>query len=224
MPFELVLDRIFDRDDLSVRFVDEVEAAVKRRRLARTGRTRDQQDSVRQRDQSFEGAASSAKKPNSGNPSVRPSLSRIRITMLSPCAVGSDDDAEIELLAADADLNAAVLRDAFLGDADVRHDLQPGNNRELQPLRRVLDFDQDAVDAVADAKPFFEWLDVNVRRAPLNRLQNDLVHQLDDRCVRVGVRRIDSSPGSVVTAAFSPAPPVTDKSFSRSSIELASLP
>jgi len=36
-------------------------------------------------------AASSLRKPSSGRPSVRPSLSRIRITMLSPCAVGSED-------------------------------------------------------------------------------------------------------------------------------------
>jgi hypothetical protein len=51
------------------------------------------------------------------------SLSRIRMTESSPCAVGHDGDAEVDGAAGDAELEAAVLRDALLGDVELRHDL-----------------------------------------------------------------------------------------------------
>jgi hypothetical protein len=52
-------------------------------------------------------------------------LSRRRMTIFSPQIVGSDGDAEVHLLAlADLELDAAVLREAALGDVERAHDLE----------------------------------------------------------------------------------------------------
>jgi hypothetical protein len=52
---QLVFHRIFHRDDLAVRSVDEVEAGVERGGLAGTGRARHQNDAVRQGDELLKG-------------------------------------------------------------------------------------------------------------------------------------------------------------------------
>ena len=49
-----VLDRLLDRDDFAVGFVDEIEAGIERARLAGTGRPRHEQNPVRQAKQSLE--------------------------------------------------------------------------------------------------------------------------------------------------------------------------
>ena len=46
-PWQVVLDGVFGRDDLAIRAVQCVECRVKRRGLARTGRTCDQKDTIR---------------------------------------------------------------------------------------------------------------------------------------------------------------------------------
>ena len=47
-PVHLIFDRVFDGDDLAVRFVDVIEAGVERGRLAGAGRAGDEQNAVRQ--------------------------------------------------------------------------------------------------------------------------------------------------------------------------------
>jgi hypothetical protein len=79
-----IFHRVFDGDDFAVGPVDEMQAGIKRRRLAGTGRAGDEQDAVRQRDDALERLLVVLKNPSSGRPSFRPSLSKIRMTMLSP--------------------------------------------------------------------------------------------------------------------------------------------
>jgi hypothetical protein len=55
-------------------------------------------------------------------------------------------DAQVDLLALHAQTDAAVLRQAALGDVEVRHDLHAGNHRRREAARRRLDFVQHAVD------------------------------------------------------------------------------
>ena len=57
--------------------------------------------------------------------SCRFALSRRRRTIFSPNSVGRTRDAEVHLLApADLELDAAVLRQAALGDVELGHDLE----------------------------------------------------------------------------------------------------
>ena len=80
-----------------------------------------------------------------------------------------------------AELDAAVLRQAALGDVELRHDLDARDDRGLQPARRRLDVVQHAVDAVADLELVLERLDVDVGRALLDGAVDEHVHQPDDR-------------------------------------------
>ena len=70
----------------------------------------------------------------------------------------------------DADLDAAVLRQALLGDVQVAENLDARNDRRLKALdlRRHRHLLQHAVDAVADAQLVFERLEVNVGGAQLD--------------------------------------------------------
>src|SRR5207237_5930049 len=49
-----VLDRLLDRDDFAVGFVDAIEAGIERARLAGAGRPRHEQNPIRQAKQSLE--------------------------------------------------------------------------------------------------------------------------------------------------------------------------
>ena len=100
---------------------------------------------------------------------------------LAPRA-GHGGDADVDVLAAEADADAAVHREALLGDVEVGHDLDAGDDRALEAvqLRRHVHLVQHAVDAVADAQLRLLRLDVDVRRALAIGLGDDPVHELDD--------------------------------------------
>src|SRR5262249_26931385 len=95
---------------------------------------------------------------------------------------GQKADAEVEVTTADLDAHAAVLREAALGDVEAAHNLQAGDERDLKNLGRRHLVDQNAVDAVAEANHALEWFDVNITGPVLDRLDQDEVGELDDRC------------------------------------------
>ena len=79
--------------------------------------------------------------------------------------------------------DAPVLRQSPFGDVEARHDLQAGRDLLRELHRRRGDLLQHAVDAVADAVDLLVGLEVDVRRAAADRIQHDLVDELDDRRV-----------------------------------------
>ena len=91
--------------------------------------------------------------------------------------------ADVDVLASDADADAAVHREALLGDIEVRHDLDTRDDRALEAvqLRRNVDLVEHAVDAVADSKFRLLRLDVDIGRALAVGFGDDLVYELDDR-------------------------------------------
>ena len=94
---------------------------------------------------------------------------------------GRGRDAEHDILAAHGDADAAVLRQAPLGDVELGEDLQARDDGRREAGRMRLRLLQIAVIAVADAHPVFERLDMNVGGHALDRLGDDLVDQADDR-------------------------------------------
>ncbi len=93
-------------------------------------------------------------------------------------------DAEIDgAILGQAHLDAAVLRHAALGDVEARHDFEARDDLDRQLHRRQGDFLQNAVHSRADAKRFLVGLEVDIRGALLDGVQQDLVDEADDRSV-----------------------------------------
>ena len=84
---------------------------------------------------------------------------------------------------------AAVLRQALLGDVEAAHEFQAGHQR----ARHAAAFDdlflQHAVDAQAHAQQPFAGLDVHVGRARVDGVLEDGLDEADDR--RVGRALVD---------------------------------
>ena len=93
-----------------------------------------------------------------------------------------DGDAEIDQAVLVAHAETAVLRDAPLGDIELAHDLDARNDGGVPVLgdgrHGVV---QHAVDAVLDGHFLVARFDVNIAGAPLERVEDGGVHQLDDR-------------------------------------------
>ena len=184
---ELIFDGVLDRDELAVGFVDEVQTGIQRGRLAGAGRAGDEKDAVGHADDALHDRLVITEEAELGQAEREAFL--VENTHDDGLAVGGRQggNTQVDLLAGGGDLNAAVLRDAFLGDGDVGHDLQARDHGELQALGRAVHLDQNTVDAVTDAEPFFERLKMDVRRPTGNRLKDDLVNELDDgRVVFIG--------------------------------------
>ena len=86
----------------------------------------------------------------------------------------------------DLDLDAAVLRQAFLGNIEFRHDLETRDERVADLHRRMHHVVQNAVNTKSDAEILFVRLDVNIRRSAAKRIDHQHVYQPDDRSIFAG--------------------------------------
>ena len=99
-------------------------------------------------------------------------------------------DADVEALAGDLLRDAAVLREALLGDVERALDLDAADDAVHEGARRAARDVELAVDAVADDDLFLFRLDVDVARALLHRLEEERVDPADDRRLVVGVEDV----------------------------------
>ena len=99
-------------------------------------------------------------------------------------------DAHVDRAAGDAQRDAAVLRQALLGDVEARHHLHARHERGVQRARRLEHVAQRPVDAQAHERAAFERLDVHIRRALAQRLSEQRVDEADDRRVVLGVEEV----------------------------------
>ena len=166
---ELVLDRVLDREHLAVRRVQLDQRGVERGGLAAAGRAGDQDDAVRAGERlviGVERIAGEAKRRE-----VERDAGPIQDAQDHRLAVhgGHRGDAQVDVLAAHRELDAAILGQAALGDVEARHDLDARDDRGAQLQGRRFDLAQHAVDAIAYAQVLFERLDVDVRGPRLDR-------------------------------------------------------
>ena len=182
---EVILDRIFRGDDLGVGAVELVERGVERGRLARARRTGDEDDAVGAANQVFELPEIVFGEPQLPDADLDvvfvedPHHDRLAVVG------GQDADAEIVVFAVGGELDPAVLRASAFGDVELGENLDAGEHRPQQAAGRVVALYQTAVDAVTDADPVFEGLDVDVARPQLHRLGDDQVDKLHHRGVGV---------------------------------------
>ena len=187
MPGHVELDRVLGRHDVLLHGVEGGDGRVERVRLAASGRPGDQDDAPRPGDGLLEGLERFGLEAELGQVDLEHSPGRgCRATIFSPKIVGRDETRMSTsflpvLLELDPHLDPAVLGQALLGDVHVGHDLDPGQHRVLELHRQVHGLVEDAVDAVADAEGLLVGLEVDVARALLDGLDEDVVDEGDDR-------------------------------------------
>ena len=86
--------------------------------------------------------------------------------------------------------DAAVLRQALLGDVELRHDLDARDDQRRHGALGLQHLAQHAVDAEADDEPVLERLDVDVGGVFLHRLREHGVDQADDRRVVLALEQV----------------------------------
>ena len=93
-------------------------------------------------------------------------------------------DAEVDgAVLGDPHLDAAVLGHAALGDVEPGQDLDARRDTAGERERRVGDLAQHPVLAVAYAVGFFVGFDMDIGGAPVDSVEQHLVHNPDDGCV-----------------------------------------
>ena len=184
---QVELDRVLRGHDVGFRRVDLGDRRVERVGLAAAGRPGDQHHAPRLADRVLElRAATRARSPSLVMSSISLSLSSKTQDDLLAEQRRQDGDAEVDFLGAafavaEADLDAAVLRQPLLGDVELRHDLDARGDRVAELHRRRHDVVEDAVDAEPDAELLLVRLDVDVARPLLDRRHQHQVDQADDR-------------------------------------------
>ena len=182
---QVILDGVFDGEQLDLAADDFLKRRVQGGRLSAAGRAGYQDDPVRTRDQGVEQServgvhAQFRQRVQHGalveNPHDDPLAEEHR----------DHADADVDLASAHLELYPPVLREALLGDVQVGHDLDTADDRrlELADLRGDRGVLKHAVDAIADAQVVLVRLDMNIAGPLVQRLQEYLVDQLYDRCL-----------------------------------------
>ena len=177
-----VFDRILHGDDPLVNGVDFVEIGVERCGFSRAGRAGDQDDPVGLLNDLADDLFIAFAQAKLAEPDEFLAAHEEAQAYAFPVGGGQGGDADVNVLALDPHADTAILRQALLGDIHVRHDLDARNDGGLEPgqLRRERGLVEDAVHAVADTELVFHGLHVDIRRAFLVGLPDDLVHETDN--------------------------------------------
>src|ERR1700704_4943258 len=182
----LVFDGVLDRDDLVFVGLDLVNRGIESSRLSRARGAGDEHHAVRFADVSAKLPHILTRKTHhfkaEGRKLFRESLlvehTKNRVF---PVNRGHDRNAEVDETAFVPNAKTAVLRDTPLGDVQFTHDLDAGNDCGEPILgdghHRLY---QDSVNAIFDRDFDVPGLDMDVRGAPLERGENNRVHQPND--------------------------------------------
>ncbi len=181
---EIDFRRILGGGDVGVLAVEEVETGVERHGLAAAGGTGDQDHALRLRQ--VLGVQVLLERLVAERVDAQLGLRGIENTQHDLLAeerrAGADAEVDGAVLG-QLHLDAAVLRDAPLGDVEARHHLQAGRQFGRQLHRGLRDLLQYAVHAEAHAVHLLEGLEVDVRGAAADGIQHDLVDEAHDRRV-----------------------------------------
>ena len=100
---------------------------------------------------------------------------------LFPVMGGQGGDPQIQIPPLDPDFDAPVLGDLFFGDVHARHDLDPRGDRPLNQFGEFESLHQDAVDPLPDLDGFFPRFKMNIAGLIAGRVNDDAVHEPDNR-------------------------------------------
>ena len=186
MPLQLVLDRVLDGDDLVFDGFDFGQRRVEGRRLTAPRGPGDENHAVRLGNVFPEALELGLGEPQDVQSQLAELLADRFLVEdaddgIFPVHAGHDRDAKIDGLARKPELETSVLRDALLGDVELRHDFDAGDDRAGElPGNGSHGRLQNPVDAVFDVNRIVLCLDVNVAGAALNGGVDRRVDELDD--------------------------------------------
>ena len=184
---QLVFHRVFDGHDAALLRVQLLEEGVKRGRLAGARGACHQNDAVWRGQQFADGGLRGGVQPDGLEVKLfaRKQSQRHGLSIHA----GDGGHAHVDGLSVQLQVDTAVLRQPALGDVQMRHDLEAGNQRGLeQPhVGRHRHLQQLAVHAVADSQVALQRLHVDVRGALFECFTEDLVHKVEHRGLLVGL-------------------------------------
>ncbi len=182
---ELVLDGIFERDDLHLGTVDAAHEGVQARGLAGACGP-GQKDDARGHLEVFEDARFDVwREPEQAHVINKGRLAQeSQHGALATFVQRQSRNADIDFLAADSQLDLAILGPPALGDIHRGKNLESRDERQHHRRGNALDLVQHAVDAVTHAGPARVRLDVHVRCAAAQGLGDQGVKQVDRRRLR----------------------------------------
>ena len=140
--------------------------------------------------------------PSFSIPTIAFDVSRMRMTTFSPYCAGSVATRRSIALAGGLRGDAAVLRDAALGDVEVGEDLDAGGDRGDRRRGHDRRLGEHAVDAVADPHLVLLRLEVDVGGAALDGLLDHPLDELDDGRVLAGRAEVHGRRREVVERAL----------------------
>ena len=187
---QVELHRIFGRHDIGLRCVQPTDGGVEGVGLTAAGRPGHQDHAPGFQDAVLEAFERNHLEPELGHVQHQVLFVEKPQNDLLTEQGGQRGDPKIELAhlasAVHADLDAAVLGKAFLGDVELGHDLETGGDRFPEPHGRIHDHVENTVDAEPDSKLPLVGLDVDVAGPALERVGEDQVTELDDRSFLAG--------------------------------------
>ena len=178
---QLVFDRVLDVDDLLGRGIELGQRRIQGGGLARAGRSGHQHDAVRPRQQRVEfrqrvGFEAHLLEAEADAGAIQHAHHHALAVNRRHCG-----DPQVELAALDPGLDAAVLRQAALGDVEMGQQFHPGAHRGAMLGRHQLGRMDHAVDAVTHMQAVVERLQVDIGRAQLDHLADDGVDEANHR-------------------------------------------
>ena len=181
------LHRIFGGGDVDLCGVENIEAGIERDCFARAGGAGHQDHPLRlgQRPQVLR-LLPVVKAELLDIESGRRGVEQPDNDLLPPHGGQSVDPHIHRFVARQLQLDAAILRQAPLGDIEPRHYLEAGGKAIGEVDRRGGDFMENAIDAKAHPILELVGLEVEVRGAALDGIHQDLVDVLDDGGVVIG--------------------------------------
>ena len=187
---EVVFDGILDGHDVQRGGVEPRERGIKRGGLARSGGTRHQDDAVWLDDEPVhlrKRGVVHAQAREIQPPGLLVEQAQHRSF---PVPGGNRRHAHVHRLAGNAQRDAAILRQAFFRDVELRHDFHARNDRPVQGACQFDQVAQRAVDAQAHHRARFKRLDVDVGGAVAQGLREQGIDQPDHRRVVLAFEQI----------------------------------
>ena len=180
--FELVFHRIFDGDDFLTGRIQLGQRRIQGGGLAGTGRSGHKQDAVGLGQQGVEALQRIRLKTHLVEIQAHTGAVQNPHHHAFAMHSGHGGDTQVELPPLHTHLDAAVLRQAALGNIQVRQQLDPRIDRGTQARRHDLGVVNDTVHAVAHMQAIVKRLQVDVRGTHVNHAADDGVDQTDHRC------------------------------------------